>query len=202
MKKENDTYNDTENDEGMFYEMKTDDITDKKVLIYEENATGKIYIDEMIYEAIKNKNGDFKDIFKIAASVGISGAKKTYNLIPSSHMNILTYEHITFELKTEKVMKDLNTSTISNLIEKYVAGGKVDYETKYFIEASCHIKSKSVVGIETEAITCISIALITIYDLCKKVNKNIQISDIGLIKKNANGKNYDSSDELNQLIFI
>ena len=198
MKNEKDDYE----SEDVIYELHTEDMTDKKISIYEALATGKIYTNELVYDAIKNKKEKFDNVLMLAGTSGMSAVKKTYDLLPLYHMKNVTNTKISFRMDQEKVMKDLNSSTISNLIEKYVGGGKIEYETKYFIECSCFVKCKTFEGVESEALMGVNTTLLTIYDLCKNSDKNMVISDVHISEKNGAGKNYDSSDELNQLIFI
>jgi len=129
------------------------DISDKSIVHREAIATGKIYINNDTIELIKNDGLKKGDVLSTARIAGINGAKKTSELIPLCH-NIL-----------------INKIDIAFIIEK----NHIAISSK----AICDART----GIEMEAITAVSIAAITIYDMCKAVDKNMKISEIKLIDK-------------------
>ena len=88
-----------------------------------------------------------------ARIAGIMGAKQTSNLIPLCHPLQLTKVDVSFEV--------LNTGIKATALSKCI--GKT--------------------GVEMEALTAVSVALLTIYDMCKAVDKTMVISDVTLLKK-------------------
>jgi cyclic pyranopterin phosphate synthase len=93
------------------------------------------------------------DVLSVSQVGGIMGAKKTWELIPMCHNILLTGSDISFEVKEEEIEIQATVSTI----------GKT--------------------GVEMEALTAVNIAALTIYDMCKAVDKDMVITDIRLIKK-------------------
>lgn len=124
-------------------------------------AIAKGYI-EMAAETIDTiKNGGIKkgDVLSVAQIGGIMGAKKTWDLIPMCH-NIL------------------------------IDGADIDFtidEDRIWVEAKVRTDGKT--GIEMEALTAVSIACLTIYDMCKAIDKNMVIGNIKLIKKTGGKSN-------------
>jgi cyclic pyranopterin phosphate synthase len=102
------------------------------------------------------------DVLAVARIAGIQAAKKCSDLIPLCHPLML------------------------NAVE-------VDFRTDpqigcVFIEASCKVSGKT--GVEMEALTAVSVAALTIYDMCKAVDRGMQITDVGLLSKSG-GKSGD-----------
>ncbi len=94
------------------------------------------------------------DVLSVAQIGGIMGAKETSHLIPMCHNINLTGVDIEFNILEEKILVESTVKTI----------GKT--------------------GVEMEALTAVSIALLTIYDMCKAVDKDMVLGDIKLMKKN------------------
>lgn len=100
--------------------------------------------------------GGFKkgDVLSVAQLAGIMGAKKTPDLIPLCHPLALTKVTVDLELKGETLVE---------------------------ITATCKLKGRT--GVEMEALTAVSVAGLTVYDMCKAVDKTMRISDIRLVSK-------------------
>ncbi len=129
------------------------DVSPKAVIHREADASGFIYLQTETIRMIQNnlmKKGDVLSVARIAA---ISGAKKTFDLIPLCHNILINKVEISFEIKE-------NGISISS-------------------RAVCDAKT----GIEMEALTAVSIAALTIYDMCKAVGKQMVIGDIKLDNK-------------------
>jgi len=129
------------------------DISAKDTIHREAIASGKIFLSKKTIELIKTNMLKKGDVIATARIAGINGAKKTSELVPLCH-NIL-----------------INKIDVSFAIEE----NHISITSK----AVCDAKT----GIEMEAITAVSIAAITIYDMCKAVDKSMEISEIKLIKK-------------------
>ncbi len=105
-----------------------------------------------------NKNKIKKgDVFQVANIAGIQGAKKTDNLIPLCHSLPLSYVKITFD--PDEKNNCVNIKAEASLIGK--------------------------TGVEMEALTAVSISALTIYDMCKSVDKTIKIDSVKLIHKSG-----------------
>ena len=120
-------------------------------------ACGRIYVNEEVFEAICNKTAKKGDVLGVARVAGIMGAKKTSELIPLCHILMLTKCSLEFKLNPEE----------------------------RFVEAVCTVKTFGKTGVEMEALTGVNIALLTVYDMCKAVDREMRISDICLLKKDG-----------------
>lgn len=131
------------------------DVSEKKDTTREALAKGKIRMGEKCFQLVKS--GDMKkgDVLSVARIAGIMGAKKTSELIPLCHILNLTKVEIDFSY----------------------------LEEEHAIEASCVAKTLGKTGVEMEALTGVNVALLTIYDMCKAVDKAMEITDIRLCKK-------------------
>ncbi len=133
------------------------DVTDKQETKREAIAKGKIYASKPVIEAILNQTNQKGDVLGIARIAGIMAAKKTSDLIPLCHPLNLTKCTLDFEV----------------------------FETEGYIEASCLVKVSQKTGVEMEALTGLNVALLTIYDMCKAIDKSMRITDIHLTYKSG-----------------
>ena len=129
------------------------DVSEKNETQRKAIARGYIKMSASTIETIKN--GKFKkgDVLSVAQVGGICGAKKTWDLIPMCHNILLTGADINFKLEEDRV----------------------------WIEAT--VKTTGKTGVEMEALTAVSIAGLTIYDMCKAIDKYMVIGDIKLVSK-------------------
>ncbi len=132
------------------------DISGKKIVHREAVASGTIYLQDETIKMIRNNLIKKGDVLSIARIAGIIGAKKTFELIPLCHNIPINKIDVHFDIKEDRI----------NIRSKAVCNAKT--------------------GIEMEALTAVSIACLTIYDMCKAVDKNMIISDIKLENKVKN----------------
>ena len=116
-------------------------------------ATGKIKIKRVTANAISRDQIGKGNVFATAQIAGIQAAKRAAELIPLCHPLPLSNVEIDFEMKR---------GTVS---------------------ATCTARTTAQTGVEMEALTGVAIALLTIYDMCKAVDKEMEISDMRLVKK-------------------
>ena len=129
------------------------DVTDKEVTYREATASGVVKVNVETMALIKNGGIKKGDVLSVAQVAGIMAAKKTADIIPMCHPIPLSGVDIRFDLK----------------------------ETEIHIEAT--VKCKGVTGVEMEALTAVSTAALTVYDMCKAVQRDIEITDIMLLHK-------------------
>ena len=118
-------------------------------------AAGAVHMNKETLDLITDNRITKGNVFETARLAGIMAAKKTYELIPLCHQ--------------------LNLTTV-----------KVDFKTdrkKNIIHIESRAKCEGQTGVEMEALTAASVAALTIYDMCKAVDKGMVISDIMLMKK-------------------
>jgi cyclic pyranopterin phosphate synthase len=123
-------------------------------------ASGKIYISDETLDRVKNGGIKKGDVLSVAQVAGIMGAKNTSSIIPMCHNINLVGCDLEF-----------------NINENY-------------IEIVCTAKSCGKTGVEMEALSGVSIAALTIYDMCKAIDKKMIIGDIHLVEKRG-GKSGD-----------
>ena len=131
------------------------DVTEKNITEREAIATGTIFVNDETFRRIKEGSIAKGDVLGVARVAGIMATKKTSELIPMCHPLMLTKSKIDFELNEE---------------EKSVT-------------AICTVKLAGKTGVEMEALTGVNVALLTIYDMCKAINKGMVISNVHLVKK-------------------
>lgn len=133
-------------------------------------ATGKIFVNETVFEAITNHTAKKGDVLGVARIAGIMGAKKNAELIPLCHIVPLTDCRIHFELSEE------------------------ERSVTVVCKTSCVGKT----GVEMEALTGVSVALLTIYDMCKALDRGMRISEIRLLEKDGGKSGHYVAEEVCQ----
>ena len=138
------------------------DVSGKAVTSREAVAVGRIRVSEEVFQAVRNKEIKKGDVLTVAQVAGIMGAKQTSALIPMCHLLNLTHASVTFRMLEESSE----------------------------IEASCTVRTEGKTGVEMEALTGVSVALLTVYDMCKAVDRRMVMGDIHLVEKHG-GKSGD-----------
>jgi len=136
------------------------DVSNKGNTAREAIAKGRIELGAEAFGLVQQRKIKKGDVLGVARVAGIMAVKNTALLIPMCHTLLITHCSIDFEFEEE-------------------------YQG---ITVLCTVKVNGKTGVEMEAMTGVSVALLTIYDMCKAVNNEMEISDIGLIKKTG-GKN-------------
>lgn len=129
------------------------DVGNKDITHRTAEAEGKIYVNDKIYKAIKDNNIKKGNVLNTAEIAGIMAAKKVPDMIPLCHQLNLTKVDVKAEL-----------------IDK-------------FVRVKSFVKCDGKTGVEMEALQAVNIALLTVYDMCKALGKEMEISDIHLVKK-------------------
>lgn len=131
------------------------DVTEKKETFRSATASGYIQVNKDIIDAVTHRTMPKGDVLGVARVAGIMGAKETSRLIPMCHTLLLTGCSVDFDLDEEQQR----------------------------IYAWCTVKTRGQTGVEMEALTGVSTALLTVYDMCKAVDRNMVLSDIRLEEK-------------------
>ena len=131
------------------------DVSDKNITKREAIAKGKIYVNDAVMDAVINDKVEKGDVLGVARVAGIMAVKRTWELIPMCHPLMITKCSIDFNINEEE----------------------------NYIEAICIAKVNGKTGVEMEALTGVNIALLTIYDMCKAIDKSMEMGDIHLSKK-------------------
>ena len=138
------------------------DVGDKDVTKRYAAATGKIIVSKDVYDAIKNKSVNKGDVLTVATTAGIMAVKKNYELIPMCHILNITNAKIFFEI---------NDTPLDS--------------GSYIIKCTCEVRCEGKTGVEMEALTGVSVALLTVYDMVKAIDKKMIITDIYLKEKDG-----------------
>jgi cyclic pyranopterin phosphate synthase len=129
------------------------DVSDKKESKRIAVAVGKISMKQETLDIVKSGSGKKGDVLGVARIAGIMAAKRTSDLIPLCHPIALTKASVEFEFVQEGILCRATAETL----------GKT--------------------GVEMEALTAVSGALLTIYDMCKAVDRGMVMHDIRLLEK-------------------
>ena len=133
------------------------DISKKAETAREAIAEGRISMNQECFDQLKAGSIGKGDVLGVARIAGIMGAKKTSELIPLCHLLNLTKAEIDFELEDE-------TCSVRTI---------------------CTVRTTGKTGVEMEALTGVQIALLTIYDMCKAVDKGMEMNGIHLCQKSG-----------------
>ncbi len=131
------------------------DVTEKPSTVREAIARGAVYVKPETLKLIQDKKIPKGDVLCVARVAGIQAVKKTSELIPMCHPLNITSVDIDLTLDNKK--------------------NKIDIEAR--------VKVTGQTGVEMEALTAVSVAALTIYDMCKAVDKEMIISDVMLMEK-------------------
>ncbi len=143
------------------------DVSEKAVTTRIAEARGSIQVNQAVYDAISNGTAKKGDVLGVARIAGIMGAKKTSDLIPMCHPLMISKCTVDFTMHPE---------TLS-------------------IEACCIVKVSGQTGVEMEALTGVNLALLTIYDMCKAMDKGMEITNVRLIEKQGGKSGHYKREE-------
>ena len=138
------------------------DVSGKSVTTRTASAIGAIRVNQEIMDAVLQKKVNKGDVLGVARVAGIMAAKQTWSLIPMCHPLCIRKCSIDFETDTEKME----------------------------IRAISTVKVEEKTGVEMEALTAVTVALLTIYDMCKGIDKRMEIKEVHLVSKTG-GKSGD-----------
>jgi len=136
------------------------DVGNKEDTKRSATASGKVFMSVETIEALKKQELQKGDVLGVARVAGIQAAKKTSDLIPLCHPLAVNFASVDFRIK----------------------------ESHVEIEAT--VKTSGKTGVEMEALTACSVTALTIYDMCKAMDKSVTIEEIKLLEKTG-GKSGD-----------
>jgi cyclic pyranopterin monophosphate synthase len=139
------------------------DISSKETTLRRAVASGKVILSEQTIAAVQNQTNPKGDPVEIARIAGVMAAKKCSELIPLCHQINLSKVNVTAEFADFGILLEAEATTTAQT------------------------------GVEMEALTAVSIAALTIYDMCKAVQKDIVITDIKLEYKTGGASDFVAS---------
>ncbi len=129
------------------------DVSSKKIVRRTASAYGKIILQKETLDIVKSNLLKKGDVLAVAKIAGIMAAKKTQELIPLCHCLNLEHVDINFNILDDGI----------EIISQVITSGKT--------------------GVEMEALTAVSVSALTVYDMCKAVDKTMKIENIYLVEK-------------------
>lgn len=142
------------------------DVSDKDITKRSATAQSKIKVTEEIYTAITEENIKKGDVLAVSQVAGIMAAKNTSQIIPMCHPLMLNGVDISFEWEND---------------------AKND---EFILKINATVKTTGKTGVEMEALTAASAAALTVYDMCKALDKGMEILETKLLLKSG-GKSGD-----------
>ena len=136
------------------------DVSEKETSVRRAVASGKVLLSPKTLATLQTRSTPKGDPLEIARIAGIMAAKRTSELIPLCHQINLSIVNVTAEF------------------------------TDYGIYLEAEAVTSAQTGVEMEALTAVSVAALTIYDMCKAVQKNIEITDVRLETKTGGKSDY------------
>ena len=131
------------------------DVGEKPVSVRTAVAAGRVLVNEETFALIKSGGMKKGDVLTVAQIAGVMGAKRTPDLIPMCHPILI--DGINLELTLD--------------------------ERRRSVEITASVSCAGRTGVEMEALTAVATAALTVYDMCKAVQKDMVITDIRLLKK-------------------
>ena len=133
------------------------DVSAKRATPRTAVATGRVRLGDEAFAAVRDQQIRKGDVLTVAQIAGVLGAKQASRLIPLCHDVLLQNVEIEFTLNEDETAVDIRAIT----------------------------KTEGPTGVEMEAMTAVSVAALTVYDMCKSVSKDIEISSLKLLAKSG-----------------
>lgn len=133
------------------------DVSAKAETEREARAFGRVKMSPEAYAAVRKGEGPKGDVFTVAKIAGIMGAKKTPDLVPLCHPLPINFVDVAYTFKDDEGV----------------------------VEIVSTVKVKGSTGVEMEAMTCAMITALTIYDMCKAIDKAIELGPFYLLEKSG-----------------
>jgi len=131
------------------------DVTDKAPTVRSATATGRIVMTGDTLSRIEKNDVKKGNVLETARIAGIMAAKKTAELVPMCHPLAITHAHVDFDLIPERSAIDITAG----------------------------VRLRGSTGVEMEALTAVTVAALTIYDMCKSYDREMVIGEIRLMEK-------------------
>jgi cyclic pyranopterin monophosphate synthase len=133
------------------------DVSEKGETAREARAYGRISMSQTAYDIVRTGNGPKGDIFTVAKIAGIMAAKKTSEMIPLCHPLALTHVDVIFRFDDRECLCEFEST----------------------------VKTKGQTGVEMEALICVTVVGLTVYDMCKAIDKAMELGPFYLLEKSG-----------------
>lgn len=143
------------------------DVSQKTETVRIAVAEGQVFLPEKVFQAVAGEGLPKGDVLRIAETAGVMASKRTPDLIPLCHNIRLDSCKVRCHLNLEKKLVHIVAESIA----------------------------REVTGVEMEALTAVSVAALTVYDMCKGIDKGITISGIRLLRKSGGKSGLYTAEE-------
>jgi cyclic pyranopterin phosphate synthase len=133
------------------------DVSGKVETVREARAFGTVRMSREAYDVVRLGQGPKGDVFTVAKIAGVMAAKRTPDLIPLCHPLPINYVDVNYSFRDDEAA----------------------------IEVTSTVKVKGTTGVEMEAMTCVMVTALTIYDMCKAIDKAIELGPFYLLEKSG-----------------
>lgn len=133
------------------------DVSEKRETQREARAFGQVTMSGDTYSIVKTGHGPKGDIFTVAKIAGIMGTKRTHEMIPLCHPLALTHIDVDYTFDDEK----------------------------HAIGITSLVRTRGQTGVEMEAMHCVMLVALTVYDMCKAIDKGIELGPFYLLEKSG-----------------
>ena len=133
------------------------DVGEKPQTVRRAVAAGRVLVNEATFELIRSGGVKKGDVLTVAQVAGVMGAKRTPDLIPMCHPILIDGIDLSLSLD----------------------------EARHSVEITAAVSCAGRTGVEMEALTAVSVAALTVYDMCKAVQRDMVIADVRLLEKSG-----------------
>ncbi|MDR1532137.1 MAG: cyclic pyranopterin monophosphate synthase MoaC [Clostridiales bacterium] len=153
-------------------------------------ASGVITMSAEAFGKIKDGTAAKGDVLGVARIAGIMALKKTAEIIPLCHSLPIDRADIAFDLQGEQpavanCVCQASPADTESENRGYACGGELRMPAPSRLRAVCTVESFGRTGVEIEALCGVNIALLTVYDMCKAIDKSMVITDVRLLEKSG-----------------
>jgi cyclic pyranopterin monophosphate synthase len=133
------------------------DVSDKKETDREARAFGSVRMSRDAYDLVRKGQGPKGDVFTVAKIAGIMAAKRTPDLVPLCHPLVINFVDVAFTFRDKDAVVEMEST----------------------------VRVRGTTGVEMEAMPCVMITALTVYDMCKAIDKAIELGPFYLLEKSG-----------------
>ena len=161
------------------------DVGAKEVTHRVATAEGFITVGKEIYDRIAGNTMKKGDVLSVAQLASIMGAKRTSDLIPLCHPLALTKVDVHCQLQEPKELTVTERDLLAAHGYGYSLGNSDTDLMQYQVKVTATVETKGQTGVEMEALTAVQVGLLTVYDMCKAIDKGMVMGPVYLVEKSG-----------------
>ena len=164
------------------------DVSQKETSVRQAVATGKIKMSPECFKKVREGGIMKGDVLGVARIAGIMATKQTGALIPLCHPLSIEHASVEFEFDDGECVADGTAvdgecAADCTAVDGECAVDNTAVDGECAVTARCSVKTTGATGVEMEALTGVTVALLTIYDMCKAIDKGMELCEIYLLEK-------------------